>query len=352
MRTWIGLAALLLPSAAGAQTLELTLNQQAVDAGLDEQAIEQSLNSAIGEALKLGSQDQHDQFIDSMVEAAAISAKGMGVDYASNIEKVVVGGSISSGVHEAGFSFNRGGDLLPKGGFGAQISLMAGINVGMGGKGDDRNALDRVRLYVNGMAMRLPSDRSFGGQMANLGGHLQLKLVEGNPEAKILQWGGLDLTSGFEYSAYSFDLRKEVPIDAPLGGGSGSATWNATGTYNINSDVMSVPLELSTNLRVLVFTTYLGGALDYNMGTGSSVADMAGPIDGRVLAPDGSTFDGNLGSARVTANAFGESIPTTFRMFLGAQVNVMVLKAFGHLNVSPQPDAMAVGGHVGFRVAM
>lgn len=348
MRTWIGLALCALPQLAGAQTFEIELSQQAIDAGIDGAELESALNGAIADQLKLGTPAQHTAFIDSMVEAAAISAKGMGVDYASNIDKFVFGGSIASGVQEAGFTFKRGGDLLPKGGFGAQLSLMAGVNLGMGG--EDRGFWDRIRLYANGMAMRLPSDRQFGGQMANAGGHVQIKLVEGNPDAKAVQWGGLDLTSGFEYSAYSFDLRQDdLAIDAPMGS-SGTATWTANGTYNINSDVLAVPVELSTNLRVFVVTAYLGGAYDYNMGTGTSNAQLTGPIDGRVLAPDGSTYDGDIGIATVSAGALGASQPHVFRMFLGTQLNILVLKAWGHLNVAPQNGA--VGGHVGVRVAM
>lgn len=342
-----GLAALI-PSVAGAQTLELTLTQQALDAGLDEAAMEESLNDAIGEALKLGTQSQHDAFIDSMIEAAAISARGLGVDYASNIEKVVVGGAIGSGVHESGFTFGRGKDLLPKGGFGAQISLMTGVNLGMGG--EEHKAADRFRIYVNGLAMRLPSDRNFGGQMANAGGHLQIKLIEGNYEAKVVESGGLDLTTGFEYSAYSFDLRETIPIGAPMGN-SGSITWNADGTYNINSDVMAVPIELSTNLRIFVVSVYLGGGYDINvMATGTSGAALAGPIDGRVLAPGGTTYDGDIGDASVTANATGQGAPGAMRIFAGAQLNILMFKGFAHLNVEPLNGA--IGGHVGARVAI
>lgn len=339
----------LAPGLAGAQTLELTLTPQAQSAGLDEAALESSLNGAIGEALKLGTQDQHDAFIDSMIEAAAISARGLGVDYASNIEKVVVGGAVGSGVHESGFTFGRGKDLLPKGGFGAQISLMTGVNLGMGG--EEHKAADRFRLYVNGLAMRLPSDRNFGGQMANAGAHLQIKLIEGNYGAKVVESGGLDLTSGFEYSAYSFDLRETLPIEAPLGGNSGSVTWNADGSYNINSDVMAVPIELSTNLRIFVVSLYLGGGYDVNvMATGTSGAALAGPLSGRVLAPDGSTYDGDVGDASITAQANGQGGPGAMRIFAGAQLNVLMFKGFAHLNVEPLNGA--IGGHVGARVAI
>ena len=154
MRILIAFALWAAPMAASAQTLDLELTQQALDAGVDPTALENQLNSAIADELNLGTQAQHNEFISSMVEAASISAKGIGVDYASNINKFVFGGAFASGVHQAGFSFNRGSELLPKGGFGAQISLMAGVNVGMGG--EDRKFFDRIRLYANGLAMRLP----------------------------------------------------------------------------------------------------------------------------------------------------------------------------------------------------
>ena len=210
--------------------------------------------------------------------------------------------------------------------------------------------MDRFRLYVNGLTMRLPSDRQFGGQMANAGAHLQIKLVEGNPDAKAVEWGGLDLTSGFEYSAYSFDLRQDdLPIEAPMGG-NGNVTWTANGKYNINSDVLAVPVELSTNLRVFVVTVYLGGAYDYNMGTGDSRAELSGPIDGQLLAPDGSTVDGELGTASISATAKGSAVPHVGRIFVGTQANILMVKIFAHLNAVPQNGA--VGGHIGARVAL
>ncbi len=348
-RWWIALALVLAPTGAVAQTIDITLDPDAQAAGLDEAALESSLNDAVSGALKLGTQAEHQAFIDAMVEAAAISAKGMGVDYASNMKHFVFGGSIGSGVHAAGVKFNRGQTPLPEdGGFGAQISLMGGINLGMGG---DHNLLDRLRLYANGLAMKLPSDRYFGGQMANAGAHLQIKVVEGNHRGKVIEWGGLDLTSGFEYSAYSFDLRKDLPVSGPAPGG-GKLTWTATGSYNINSDILSVPVEASTNLRILVFTGYVGAAYDYNMGTGTSAAKLDGPLDARIQAPDGTTLDQQIGTATVTANADGTSVPYNARVFLGAQVNITALKGFAHLNISPQGDALSVGGHVGLRAAM
>lgn len=350
MHSWLALA-LLLPNAAVAQTIDISMNEKATSAGLDESQMETQLNSAIQDVLKLGDQNRHDQFVTSMAEAAAISAKGMGVDYASNIEKFVFGGAISSGVHEAGFAFKRGEAPLPVGGFAAQLSLMAGVNLGMGGK--KHTALDRFRLYANGLVLKLPSNRSFGGQMANGGAHLQVKLIEGNRKAKLVEWGGLDLTSGFEVTGFGFDLRKTLPVDAPMGGGGGSMTWQGDGTYDINSTVMSVPVELSSNLRVAVATAYLGAAYDYNITSGTSNAVMDGPLSGRMQAADGSTVGGQLGSATVTASANGVGTPHLFRFFVGAQANVTVLKGFAHLNIEPLlDDAIAVGGHLGIRVAL
>ena len=226
MRTLV-MALLILPTSAMAQQIDLTLNQTAQDLGLDEAALESELNAAAADTLKL---DNPGSFAQSMAEAAALSTKGLGVDYASNFKKFVVGGAIASSAHEAGFTFKKGEQTLPKGGYAAQLSLMAGLNLGLGGK--ENGFLDRFRLFANGLALRLPSNREFGGQMGNIGAHLQLKLI-GGINAKVTEWGGIDLTSGIEHTTYTFALRQGLPIEAPISGG--SAQWTADGTYDVST---------------------------------------------------------------------------------------------------------------------
>lgn len=328
---------------AQAQTIDLTLDPT-VTGGyglLDEAALEQEINSAIGDQLKLGNQAE---FSRSMAEAASVSVKGLGVDYASNMKKFVFGGAVSSGVHSAGFAFKKGDDLLPSGGFAGQLSLMAGLNLGIGGK--ENGFFDRFRLYANGLALRLPSGREFGGNMANVGGHLQIKVV-GGVDAKLVEWGGIDLTSGFQYTTYTLALRSDLPLPAPIEGG--DATWNATGSYDLSTSAYSIPIEASTNLRVAVITAYVGGAYDLNTANTTSAGALEGPVTATIENSAVSIEDEPIGTASLRINGRGTADPQAVRLFMGVQGNILVLKGFAHLNVGLNG---ALGGHLGVRVAL
>ena len=112
-----------------------------------------------------------------------------------------------------GFNFNRSDDYLPPGGFAFMIYAMAGVNLGVLDGGTD-TFLDRMRVYVNGMSISMPGDRAFGGEMYNLGVHGQLKVVPqmGN---KVVEWGGLDITSGWNRAQYRLELWLRNKESAP-----------------------------------------------------------------------------------------------------------------------------------------
>ena len=115
---------LLWAGTAGAQQLDITVDEQAAAAlGIDVAALEQQLNAEAATAFNLADPTT---FMDSMANAASISSKGMGVDYASNFDTFVVGGSLGSSVHSSGFRFGRSDEALPPGGFAFMVSAMAG----------------------------------------------------------------------------------------------------------------------------------------------------------------------------------------------------------------------------------
>jgi len=324
-------------TAARAQSIELSLDEEkAAQLGIDLAVVEQQLDAEAGEALKLVDPQT---FMDSMATATGIASKGMGVDYASNMKRFVVGGSLGSAVHSAGFRFNRTDDPLPPGGFAFMVSAMGGVNLGLL-DGGEKTVLDRVRLYVNGMAFSLPSDREFGGDMMNLGAHLQLKLANGTEGP--VRWGGLDVTSGWERTQYSLSLARDLPLTAPVD--EAELTWTASGTYDIVAASDSIPVELSTNVSVPFVTLFVGGAIDINTSTSTSLAALQGPVTAKVRS-----VEEELGSASLTWGIDGVGEPLVPRAFGGVQIDASVLKIYGHLNAGLQG---AVGGHVGARLAM
>ncbi|MCP4809201.1 MAG: hypothetical protein GY913_12700 [Proteobacteria bacterium] len=317
-----------------AQDITVDIDQDKADAaGIDPTEFENELAATIESELRLGDQSA---YLEQMARAALLSSKGMGVDYATNPQKFVIGGSVGSAVNASGARFGKGGDTLPTGGFAFQASGIAGLNLGAFAEED--SFARRFLVYGNGMVLETNGE-PFAGDLLNYGGHIQFKIIKSRNEA-MAEWGGLDLTAGYEYSAYTLSATKGLPIE------SSGTTWDATGTYTITSTTWSVPVELSTNIRVAFWTLFGGVAYDaYQNGSASSTIGLDGDITTKV---QGQSM--RLGSAGVT---YGESAALPEfglpRAFVGTQINIFPVKIYGHMNMALDEG---FGGHAGVRVAL
>lgn len=313
-------------------TVDITLPAAAQQAGLDETALEQALSDAIGSELHTVDLST---YMDQMANANVLSAKGLGVDYASDMQRFVLGGGIGTAVNGAGFAFTSGGGL-PETGFALQIGVMGGLNLGILSGKD--SALRRFRLYVNGMSATTKRD-PFSATFLNYGGHLQIQLIKGGKKTSGVRWGGFDVTSGYEFSSYALALDKGLPVS------SDELTWDASGNMTLKATAQSIPLELSTNFHIFVVTGFVGAGGDYNL-SGTSEAEIG--IDGPITL----TFNGqeeNVGAASASINQGGVASTFTPRVFGGAQLDIFMVKVYGQLNVTLDKS---VGGHIGVRVAL
>ena len=107
---------------------------------------------------------------------------------------------------------------------------------------------------------------------------------------------------------------------------------------------MTVPVELSTNVRLAFLTLYVGVGQDFlNSTSVQSNIELTGPIT--------TTVGGNevtVANLKV-AHADGvTSLQPLTRGFAGVQMNLMMLKVYGHLNATVDGG---FGGHVGLRLA-
>jgi len=341
MMRCLGLAAtaalcLVSPSALAATGMSVNIDPTLADKyGLDAGGMEDALGGSIQEELHLGDASA---FLGAMADASALATKGMGVDYASNFEKFMVGMSLGSGVSAGGATFNKGGQELPDYGFSFQMAGTVGVNMGLlsGGEG----FLSRIVLFGHGMTLNTSGD-TFGGNLLNYGGHLQLRLIKPQ-DAEVVAWGGLALTGGYEYTAYRLDLQQGMPITAPSSGL--DMTWDATGDYVMKASSESFPVEVSTNLRVLVATAFVGAGMDFNTGTATTAMELSGPIQADVMGESRV-----LGDATVSTIHSGQAGPSFPRVFGGLQLNVFVLKVYGQVNIGLDEG---FGGHAGVRVAL
>jgi len=332
----LGLFLCWLPTQAMAQTVEVSIDDNAISS-VDLSGASSNLEATIGDDLNLVDQVE---FLNAMADAALLASKGMGVDYASNPGLFVVGGSFGSAVDSAGFAFGRKGKELPDSGFSLQASAMAGINLGLG---STEGLLNRSRLYANWMTFETQGE-SFGTSVSNHGVHLQVQLIK-NRQLVAAEWGGLAFTTGYELARYTLSLNSVLPIEAA--DQDLTLEWDATGTYQVSSTVRTIPFELSTNLRLLAFTVFGGVGLDL-VNEGVSISEAS--LGGDVFASGGGLSERlSVGSATVSMTEQGAVSTPSTRIFAGAQMDVMMVKIYGHANIGFNDN---FGGHVGLRVAI
>ena len=323
------LAALGWGPAAAAQSLELQITNPQVTEGQVRAALGPELESS----LKVDSQQE---FLQRMAQATALSARGMGVDYASTPQRFVIGGSVGSGISGEGAGLGWGSGVLPSGGFAFQGAAMVGLNVGMLARSE--GFARRVMLYGHGMGAA-GTRGAFSTTTANFGGHVQVGLVGPVGEDGPARWGGVQATVGLERNLYRLQLSQGVPLEAD------GLSWEADGTYTVDAASLGIPLELSTNMKLGPVSVFGGGALDIEPATAaSSEIALEGPIEGRVNGQRG-----EIGLARLVFSESGTGSAVAPRGFFGAQINVKALRVYGQLNLAGE---RGFGAHAGLRVAM
>ena len=321
-----------LSGTAAAQEWVFNLQQDRLDqVGLDSADVEQNLTGAFSDELRVFDQTE---FLEEMSEASVMAVKGMGVDYASNPQRFVLGFTVGSSASGAGVTFNRGDQSLPEGGFAFQMAAVGGLN--LGAFSGEESFLRRIMVYGSGMVAQT-SPEPFSASTYHAAGHIQLKLVRPEPGGTV-EWGGLDLTSGLELTNSSMSLAQGLPVEHD------GFRWDAVGSYTVDTTATSIPIELSTNLRVFIVSVYAGAAVDL---TQDAVANSTINLGGDLRYTAGTEID--VGSAQLTIADEGRAAALTYRGFAGAQLNIFMVKAYGHLNVGLHG---AVGGNVGLRVAL
>jgi hypothetical protein len=322
-------------SMALAQQVKVQVDPQlAAQAGVDAAEVQQLVSDTVDGTLHI---EGHEEFLTRMANANALSTKGMGVDYASNPQRFVVGASFGSSENGMAPSLTWGPEQLPEGGYSVQLSLMAALNLGF--LSGDGSVLRRFVLSVNGMALKGKTG-VFEAEMQNLGAHLQVKMIR-PPHKGIVEWGGLDLTSGYELSNYHLRLSQTMPVKAE------GLRWDASGQFTLESNASTVPIELSSNMRISVVGLYTGLGWDFRLGGSRATTDLSlgGPIQ---VSYQGK--EQRLGRVDASMVTHGLAASGSGRIFGGVQANIFLVKVYGQLNWGPFDKSF--GGHLGLRVAL
>lgn len=310
--------------------------------GLNLQELEMQLQTEIEDAFNVL---RPKSYMRAISDAQAFSTKGLGVDYASSPTFLSVGvaGNVSVAFGDDGF--NEPKNDQPVVGLSANVAIMGGMNLRVLSP-----KLRDLTVYAAGFHRKADLD-DLRASISSMAVHAQYKL--GRPKQVItglfFKWGGVDLTSGFEWSRLKLGLPSgdRIPTDLPVTGASssGEVVFNAQGLFSYQSDTLTIPFEASTSVRFLWVVTAFGGiGTDIQMGKNDMEVDLDGTLTG--IEPDGTRTD--LGTADVTVAEDSGPSRGKLRFFGGLQLNAAMVKAFFQVNFAPEG---AVGITFGGRVA-
>jgi hypothetical protein len=286
-------------------------------------------------------------FLRDFQNAQSFSSKGLGVDYASEATLAEVGATLSlaSNIDKA---YKPSGSYTdpPIQGGGLNFSLMGGLGLGLFG-------LDPVMIFANwfkGSATLGQID----GKYQNWGLHGQLRLLgpsRGMSATKLLiRWGGIAVTSGVDYAHVGLSTSGKIASKFDVAQGASVAVTSADNlSFTLDQTTWSVPLEVTTSLRLLSLITVYGGlGFDWQLGGDCNMHIL---MDGASLTSkvQGTTY--NLGTVDVHADGHVSPSPARMREIFGVQLGIFdVVRIFAQVNTtasSPVLTSLAMGLRLG-----
>ncbi len=330
--TLMGLA-LTLSTATYGQIFKLNADVSALPPALQAEALNaiQKIENDLNKDLPSGSPKR---LMEGMADSSAISGKGVGSDYASGMQVLMVGAGVGVGA-DLEKDKTTDSDLS---GIAAQAAVVVGMNLGFLDAqkilGMDTNKLN---MYISGMSYNL--NRKTGkddkdtikAKLTSFGVHFRYDWIQGS-SSKLFGWGGVKIHTGYEYSRskYSFTTRINETVNSDVGSGA-TIDGTLTGTPEASIDVAthSIPLEISSSVQFLyLFSLYGGLGADFNMGE----AKGAGSINANnsTLTCNGGPCAGETATVAPTANIDGTGKVTPFwaRAFAGVQLNLPYTRIF------------------------
>lgn len=321
-------------------------------AGISEEQIRATLQSELNKLFQVSNAAG---FVKGFGDAQSFTSKGLGVDYASEATRIELGasGSFALGMDKT-YQPKDSTTKFPIQGVGMNASIMGGLGLGL-----FHSSLDPLMLFANWM--RVP-EQKFGdlkGSLQNYGFHGQLRLLgpkrRGSLLKMLVRWGGVAITTGWDYSRLNLAMDKALTSRIPVNQLRGAnvevkGDVAARARFDVDLSTWSVPLELTTSLRVLYLLTVYGGVgFDWQFAGASEMdVDITGSMVGTV-AGDSTRYD--LGSARIRASASASPSAGKFRGIAGAQLNMSIVRLFVQVtgvNTKPALASVAMGLRLAF----
>jgi hypothetical protein len=323
------LALLLAARAAHADaTVTVNLNQngqalaQDLGDGVDE--LVQRINDKINAIYEL---ENLDALLKAFGNATAAANRGIGVDYATHAGEYVVGFAgtlVDAGGPQLGTTGVRAGDLYDFAAFG-------GANLA-------RLGVPRLTVFVNGYYETAKVEQ-LTGHLTTLGIHGQVRALLPVRRGAI-EWIGLDVTTGLEYSHDAVGAEQPVlehfTVQGDTPGESRNLALTSTGTLSLVANAIAIPVIASTGVRLGALDVYAGAGADLVFGSTTITATL----DGSLATTDDNT---PLGTVTITAGGKATPSPVVLRALAGLQLDFHYAHVFVQGDQSQTASAVTFG---------
>lgn len=291
-----------------------------------------------------------DRMMEGMANSSAMAGKGIGTDYASNMSVFLIGAGVGAAVDLE----KPPGSDSDFSGLGVAPGVVVGFNLGFMDTerilGMDTN---RLNLYFNFMSYGLKKEFDDDGKksaievdMMSFGTHMRYDWIKGRG-SKLLGWGGVKFTFGFEYNKTDFNFKSDISEDVDETASTGEriqGTITGSPVATINASTMSIPLALSTDVQILYFLSlYTGLGVDYNMGEATGKGELNGN-ESDLNCTGGASCGGSptIGvTPKANLDTTAKVTPFTYRAFAGVQFNLPWTRIFVQADKSLSNDVLA-----------
>lgn len=264
----------------------------------------------------------------SFANTAAVAQRGLGVDYDPDSGDILIGAT-AGGIH-GDVAIGTTNELL--GGSIVNFAVMTGVNLG-------RWKHPRWTVFANGF-YESTTIHDLDGTLLTLGAHVQYKILPASQPGHV-RWIGLSATTGIEYADWTVGTTTGGSIESHfIVEGTkerSSIHMSSTGTLDVNTSTTSVPLELTTGVRLfdtLVF--YGGGGLDLTAGSSEIVAQLTS-----VLSINADNLP--IGTAVITGADSSSASPVTVHGLVGIEIHTRHVRVAIQGAVAPGETAVNIG---------
>ena len=318
------LVLLLAPATAGADsTVDVTLNAQgqalAQQFGQSEQQMVDKVKAGIDSIY----QTAHiESLLTAFANTAAFSDRSAGVAYLVDSGDILVG-AMATGALSSDAALGTGTFV---GGAIVNLDVTAGVNLG-------RWDHPAWTVFANGF-YESQTVHGLDGHLTTTGVHVQRKVVPASEH-----WAGVDVTSGFEYARWTVGEAMPIHTHFTVTGTNNqkkTIDYLAAGTLDVRADTYTLPIEVTTGVRLGVLGLYGGAGIDLTAGS----SDIAAVLDGNLTV---NTDQEPIGTAKITAS--GSAGPDSFGLhaLAGIELHTRHVRVYVQGALAPSQEAVTLG---------